>query len=459
MTIRSSIGCTTSDKRGALPASAALLVSFVILGAVLFVTPAAANIASEPGVTSQSAKSVKSDTRCLKCHSRNREKKLEDGDVLSLHVAKEEYANTVHGEIGCTNCHVALANKKHPSREPIASRREHSLALNQSCRNCHAENFEQYEHSIHASLVAEGDQSAPVCTDCHSAHAVESMAVYQPVTGLPCKNCHEDIFDAYSQSVHGGARVKGNVIRESHIQAPICADCHQAHGITAVAANDYLQSTCLDCHEGASMAHKEWLPNSGLHLDVISCAVCHAPMAERRVNLELYDNITQLPVGQDKSHAVLADRLSAIDEAGDSLDPYELWNLVRTKSKDGQAIDVTLRGRMEVSTGPEAHRLSVRGSAVRNCDSCHQKGSDVFQNVTVSISRPDGRKIRYAADKEVLSSVVSVDTISEFYVLGGTRIKILDVLLVLSLIGGLAIPAGHIVLGRVLRKKTEEGDQ
>ncbi len=124
----------------------------------------------------------------------------------------------------------ALVGKKHPSREPIASRREHSLALNQSCRSCHAENFEQYEHSIHASLVAEGNQSAPVCTDCHSAHAVESMAVYQPVTGLPCKNCHENIFDAYAQSVHGGARVRGNVIRESHIQAPICSDCHQAHG-------------------------------------------------------------------------------------------------------------------------------------------------------------------------------------------------------------------------------------
>jgi len=439
-------------------------IACVILGAVLLVTPAAANIASEPGAKSQSAKSVKSpglksDTRCVKCHSRKREKTLEDGDVMSLRVAKEEYANSVHGEIGCTSCHEALANKKHPSREPIASRREHSLALNQSCRNCHAENFEQYEHSIHASLVAQGDQSAPVCTDCHSAHAVESMAVYQPVTGLPCKNCHENIFDAYAQSVHGGARAKGNVIRESHIQAPICADCHQAHGTTAVAANDYLQSTCLDCHEGASLAHKEWLPNAGLHLDVVSCAVCHAPMAERRVNLELYDNITQLPVGQDKSHVVLEKRLSAIDEAGDSLDPFELWNLVRTKSKDGQAIDVTLRGRMEVSTGPEAHQLSVRASAVRNCDSCHQKGSDVFQNVTVSISRPDGRRIRYEADKEVLSSVVSVDTISEFYVLGGTRIKILDVLLVLSLIGGLAIPVGHIALGKILKNKPEQGDQ
>jgi hypothetical protein len=114
---------------------------------------------------------------------------------------------------------------------------------------------------------------------------------------------------------------------------------------------------------------------------------------------------------------------------------------------------------MEVSTGPEAHRLSVKDSAVRNCDSCHQKGSDAFENVTVSISRPDGRKIRFEADKEILSSMVSVDTVGEFYVLGGTRIKILDALLILSLIGGLAIPAGHIALGKVLRKKTKEGDQ
>ena len=459
MTIRSKIGDVTRHKRGAIPASAALFVSFVILGAVLLVTPAAANTASEPGVKIAKSQSVKSDTKCVKCHSRKREKTLEDGDVLSLQIPKAEYANSVHGEIGCTSCHQALADKKHPSREPIASRREYSLALNQSCRACHAENFEQYESSIHASMVAEGNKAAPVCTDCHSAHAVESMAVYQPVTGLPCKNCHENIFDAYSLSVHGGARVKGNVIRDSHIQAPICADCHQAHGVIAVAASDHLQSTCLDCHDDALLAHKEWLPNSGLHLDVVSCAACHAPMAERRVNLELYDKLTQLPVGQNESDTVFEERLRAIDESGDGLDSVELWKLVRANSKDGQATDVTLRGRMEVSTGTEAHQLSVKASAVRNCDSCHQKGSDAFENVTVSISRPDGRKVRYEADKEILSSMVSVETIGEFYVVGGTRIRILDALLVLSLIGGLAIPVGHIALGKVLKNKTEEGDQ
>jgi hypothetical protein len=455
MTIQSRIGCTTSNKRGAISA-AALLVLFVILGAVLLVTPAVANTSSESIVKSQS---VKSDAKCVKCHSRKREKTLEDGDVLSLQIDKAEYANSVHGEIGCTSCHQALADKKHPSREPIASRREHSLALNQSCRSCHAENFEQYEHSIHASLVAEGNQSAPVCTDCHSAHAVESMAVYQPVTGLPCKNCHENIFNAYEQSVHGEARANGNTIRASHIQAPICADCHKAHEVSVVAASDHLTATCLDCHEGASLAHNEWLPNASLHLDVVSCAACHAPMAERRVNLELYDNTAQLPVGQHESHAGFEERLSAIDEAGDGLDPVELWKLVRENGQAGQATDVTLQGRMEVSSGVDAHRLASKTSAVRNCDSCHQQGSDAFQNVTVSITRPDGRRLHYKADKEILSSIVSVDSVSDFYAPGGTRIKLLDVLLVLSLIGGLAIPIGHFTMGRIVKERKEEGEQ
>jgi hypothetical protein len=46
-----------------------------------------------------------------------------------------------------------------------------------------------------------------------------------------------------------------------------------------------------------------------------------------------------------------------------------------------------------------------------------------------------------------------VDTISNFYTLGGTRIKLLDGLLILALVGGLAIPLGHMSIGRYLRNK------
>jgi len=62
MTTRCRISGTTRNTRGATPASAALLVSLVILGVALLASPAAASIASEPGVKSPSAKS---DTKCL----------------------------------------------------------------------------------------------------------------------------------------------------------------------------------------------------------------------------------------------------------------------------------------------------------------------------------------------------------------------------------------------------------
>jgi len=108
---------------------------------------------------------------------------------------------------------------------------------------------------------------------------------------------------------------------------------------------------------------------------------------------------------------------------------------------------------MEVTRGVDAHRLAPRADAVRSCDTCHQGNSEAFQNVTVSISSPDGQKQRFEADSEVLNSAISVDSVGGFYAPGGTRIKLLDGLLALAIFGGLAVPIGHITLGKILRKK------
>jgi hypothetical protein len=402
----------------------------------------------------EEASAADPDAKCLKCHSKKLKKKLEDGEKMSLQVMAADFEDSVHNVIGCTGCHRDIGKSKHPSKKPISSRRDYSAMQNETCSQCHAAKAEAYEGSIHASLVGNGNASAPLCSDCHQTHAVKPMAVYQPVSGEPCKACHEEIFDAYAQSVHGLARSNGNAIRPDHIQAPICADCHSAHDVNAVATVDHLQSTCLDCHDGASSAHEEWLPNSGMHMTSVSCAACHSPVAERRIDLQLYDNLEQVPVGQnEKNHPEIQDRLSEIDTSGDGLDPVELWKLVRLSSKEGNATDVTLRGRMEVTRGVDAHSLAPRSEAVRSCESCHQGNAEAFQNVTVSISQPDGRKQRYEADGKVLSSAISVDSIGGFYAPGGTRIKLLDGLLALAIVGGLAIPIGHITLGKILRRK------
>jgi len=394
------------------------------------------------------------DAQCLKCHSKNLKKSLADGEKLSLHVSTEDFAQSAHNVIGCTGCHREIAKAtRHPGREPIATHREYSLAMNETCKQCHSADFKAYKESIHANLAARGSAATPVCSDCHSAHAIQTMAVYEPVTGEPCSKCHQDIYKAYAESVHGQARTNGNVIRDSHVQAPICEDCHKAHDITAVAASNYLQSTCLGCHDGAASKHRKWLPNASLHMDSVACAACHSPTAERRVDLQLYDKVARIPVGQKAGHEEFQDRLSAIEAKGDGLDAVELWKLVRQASREGTPTEVTLRGRMEVTTGVEAHRIAPRSQAVRACESCHEGDAQGFRNVTVSISTPDGRKERFNADGEVLSSVISVDSLGGFYAPGGTRIRLLDILLVLAVLGGLAVPVGHVTLGKILRKK------
>ncbi len=444
MFTRSSRG---SEKDGRKVSRLAALLAFgVVMAFALASMPTFAGI--DKGAMSDG------DAKCLKCHSKKLKKSLEDGAKLSLHVAVDDFSDSVHSAIGCTSCHEQIAARKHPKEKvAINNQRDYSISMNQVCGNCHEAKAQQYEGSIHASLVSDGHLTAPVCTDCHSAHAVKARALYEPVTGQACKSCHEDIFAAYTESVHGKARANGNMIRANHIQAPMCADCHRAHETTAVAAGELVQATCLSCHNEATVAHEQWLPNAGHHLEVVSCAACHAPMAERRIDLQLYDKLAQVPVGREDNQAVFQERLNEIDASEDGLEPIELWKLMPRTSQEGEATNITLRGRMEVSTGADAHRLAVKGSAVHNCDSCHENGSAAFQNVTVSITRPDGRKQRYKAESDVLTSVVSVNTVGNFYAAGGTRIKLLDGLLVLGIIGGLAVPAGHIALGRILKRK------
>ena len=52
-----------------------------------------------------------------------------------------------------------------------------------------------------------------------------------------------------------------------------------------------------------------------------------------------------------------------------------------------------------------------------------------------------------------------VDSISGFYAPGGTRIKLLDYLLVLAILGGLAIPIVHVALGKFIRRRSRKTEQ
>ncbi len=389
------------------------------------------------------------DKTCLACHSQERlEKKLVNKETLSLHVQGDAFAKSVHSVIGCAGCHADFALKSHPAQtKKITDVREYSIASTEICRGCHADKFKQYEGSIHASLVRDGNAAAPVCTDCHSPHAVSRKVVYETMAAVPCKSCHFALFNAYAGSMHGKARSK-----PGESATPLCSDCHSAHEVAVASAGQGRKTACLGCHAGALGAHQKWLPNAELHFEVISCPVCHSPTAKRRVDLRLYNSVAQQDVSEQKGVPKFERRARSADAQGGGLDAMELWNLMKVFSRDGAVGKTTLRGRMEVSSGVEAHQLADKTSAISDCNICHREGADAFQTVTVSIAGPDGRPVRYGADKEVLNSVISVDSMGGFYAIGATRIKLLDILLLLALFSGIAVPVGHLAAKWAFRR-------
>jgi hypothetical protein len=321
-------------------------------------------------------------------------KDLLDGEALSLHVPGEAYAKSVHKANGCGSCHSEVDIKSHPpSKRDIKSLRQYSIERAEACRQCHEDAFKQHEGSVHATRVRQGSPLAPVCTGCHGSHSVTPKTAYE---------------------------------------------------------------TCVGCHAAALDAHRKWLPNAGLHHEVVSCAACHAPAVLRMIDLRLYDPAAKQWVAEKEGEAQFEKLARSLDVDGKGLDPEELRNLLGAINRDGMPRK-TLRGRVELRTSVEAHQLAGKANAIRACDSCHRAGAEPFQNVTVSITGPDGRPVRYRAQGTVLNAPLATAALPEFYAIGGTRSRLLDVLFVLALLGGAAVPIGHMMVRLFMRKPLKKG--
>jgi len=377
-------GAMTLMKGRAFAASALLFVL-----ACLFVAPA---YSEEDNALSED------DETCLACHQREKfEKKLPDGDALSLHVSAEEFAKSVHVSIGCGGCHSEIDLDDHPGKKrEIANARAYSREMVAVCQPCHAAAFKQYEGSTHANLLRLGNPIVPVCTNCHGSHEVTPKTAYD---------------------------------------------------------------TCVGCHSGAMAKHSGWLPNAALHLEVVSCAACHASGAARMVDLRLYDKAGGAWVVEPDDQHYFEKAARAADSNGDGLDAAELHKLMLQITPDGAAAPFILRGRVELRKDIESHQLVDPAHAIKECASCHRRGAEPFEKVNVSIVSANGKPRRYDAHKDVLSSALSVQSLREFYAVGGTRNVLLDALLLLAVVGGVMVPVGHQTLKWIVRRQVRQAEQ
>lgn len=190
--------------------------------------------------------------RCASCHD-----DAQTAFESSVHARVEEFGAESCGK--CHGVHDVLA---------IADPASRTFSVNQpgTCAGCHADAqvitanrldprvVEAYQGSVHGlGLGGNGTQPA-VCSDCHGAHDIKHA--YEPDSRInpfqladTCGECHAEIAQQYTDSVHGVAFRKGRT------SSPTCVVCHGIHTIKhvpkegATAAEAHLvRTTCTACH-------------------------------------------------------------------------------------------------------------------------------------------------------------------------------------------------------------------
>jgi cytochrome b subunit of formate dehydrogenase len=208
---------------------------------------------------------------CAKCHSNAG---LTKEYQMKIPEAAAQYAESIHGRAllkmglvvapSCNNCHGVHDIKRSVDREsPI-----NHANIAKTCGKCHVGIEEVYDQSVHGQLLAKGDKRGPVCTDCHTAHDVETPknGHFKMLSDQRCGKCHEDRLEHYRETYHGKAMALGKPSAAADVAA--CYDCHGHHDVLPPSdpashlSKTNILATCQKCHPGATAGFTEYKPHA-----------------------------------------------------------------------------------------------------------------------------------------------------------------------------------------------------
>lgn len=250
---------------------------------------------------------------CFECHGqRDFMGETDDGQERSLYVDQERYHASSHGEFQCRDCHHDAKGDPHPEKlsavdctgcheeaaiefsegvhgrllmsgaanaptcsschttHEIKSAADttssvHAMNVPQTCERCHLQSkitdiptgdqgAKHYNQGVHAKALAEGNDLAASCDDCHDSHRIlpksdPNSKIFRFNISKTCGQCHDDIAAEYDASIH---RVG---VKEGEFSSATCINCHEAH--RALSASDPDSPThplnapdqlCASCH-------------------------------------------------------------------------------------------------------------------------------------------------------------------------------------------------------------------
>jgi hypothetical protein len=206
---------------------------------------------------------------CGTCHS--------DGAMATkkgLPSVYPHYMDSIHGfalskegllvAANCQSCHGShnILSHKDPTSPTFKAN------IPKTCGTCHAKINDNFQAGAHGHAIASGDLKAPVCTDCHTTHAIlqPTESEFRMQSTPICGSCHKDKLSTYHDTFHSQLGSLGG-----YVETARCWDCHGAHEIHPASdprsaihkAN--LVKTCGKCHTGANLSFVQYQPHANAH--------------------------------------------------------------------------------------------------------------------------------------------------------------------------------------------------
>jgi predicted CXXCH cytochrome family protein len=192
------------------------------------------------------------------------------------------YMDSIHGfalskegllvAANCQSCHGSHNILSHTDKQSAT----YKTNIPNTCGSCHAGITADYENGVHGKAIAAGHLGAPVCSDCHTAHAIEQPTAdaFRMQSTPICGNCHKDKFSTYRDTFHSQLSSLGG-----YVETARCWDCHGAHEILPASdprspvnkAN--LVKTCGRCHAGANASFVQYQPHANARVRKLNPAL------------------------------------------------------------------------------------------------------------------------------------------------------------------------------------------
>ena len=136
---------------------------------------------------------------CARCHREGEKAAVRYQGTQ--HGIIEAYTESIHGKgllksgltvtATCTGCHTAHGVL--PKTDPASTVNRANVPA--TCGKCHHGIQEEFEKSIHNTMIGKTDKELPVCNDCHSAHTIQraDASGFRMDIMQKCGRCHGEI--------------------------------------------------------------------------------------------------------------------------------------------------------------------------------------------------------------------------------------------------------------------------